>query len=327
MTKLLNSVLFIATLALTATATAAETNTTPAAPIRLIVGFPPGGALDTLARAVAEQMSVSLQEPVLVENRPGASTRISIEAVKNSRPDGRTILLGSTPPFVIFPMTYSRLNYDVDKDFIPVAHLAYAPTVVSAGAQQPYRTVKEYAAWVKQNPTQTGFGLTSLGGALHFSILMLAKAIDAPLAAVSYKGGAPLATDIVGGHLPIGTDALASQLELHRAGRLRILAVSGKTRLKWLPEVPTLNESGITAFDHANASYGAYAPAGTPRAVVVRLEQAMIAAMKVPQVRERLDRLGLEASGLPGTELQNTMRTERAFWRPVVAASGFKSED
>lgn len=327
MTKLLTPVLFSAALALVFTTVAAQANPTSGGPMRLIVGFPPGGALDTLARAVAEQLRVSLHEPVLVENRPGASTRISIDAVKNSRPDGKTVLLGSTAPFVIFPMTYSRLDYNVDKDFIPVAHLAYVPTVVSAGAQQPYRTIREYIAWVKQNPMQTGFGLTNLGGALHFSILAMAKAINVPLTPVNYKGGAPLTTDLIGDHVPIGTDALASQLELARAGNLRILAVSGTTRLKWLPDVPTLNESGITAFDHANASYGAFVPAGTPKDVVMRLEQAMIAAVKMPQVREQLDRLGLVASGLPGAELEKMMRVEREYWRPVVEASGFKSDN
>ena len=297
------------------------------APIRLIVGFPPGGALDNLARSVAEDLRTALKEPVLVENRPGASTRISIEAVKASRPDGRTILIGATPPFVFFPMTYARLNYDVDKDFIPVAHLANVPSVVSTGAGQPYRTVPEYVAWIRKNPGQASVGMTNLGGGLHFSVLQLSKAIGVPLAPVTYKGGAPLATDIVGGHVPLAADALASQLELHRAGKLRILGVAGTRRLSWLPDVPTIKESGYDAFDRANAAYAAFVPAGTPKDVAARLEAALLAAMRNPQVRAQVDRMGLEPTGLPGAEVTRIMNEDRAYWRPIVKASGFRSED
>ncbi|WPH23592.1 tripartite tricarboxylate transporter substrate-binding protein [Variovorax paradoxus] len=297
------------------------------APIRLVIGFPPGGALDSLARSLAEDLRTTLKEPVLVENRPGASTRISIEAVKAARPDGRTILLGSTPPFVLFPMTYARLNYDVDKDFIPVAHLAIVPSVLSAGAGQPFKTVPEYVAWIRKNPAGASVGLTNLGGGLHFSVLQLSKAIGVPLAPVTYKGGAPLATDLVGGHIPLSADALASQLELHRAGKLRVLGVAGTRRLSWLPDVPTIKESGYDAFDRANAAYAAFVPAGTPKDVAARLEAALLAAMRNPQVRAQIDRMGLEPTGLPGAEVTRIMNEDRAYWRPIVKASGFRSED
>ena len=297
------------------------------APIRLVIGFPPGGALDSLARSLAEDLRTTLKEPVLVENRPGASTRISIEAVKAARPDGRTILLGSTPPFVLFPMTYARLNYDVDKDFIPVAHLAIVPSVLSAGAGQPFKTVPEYVAWIRKNPAGASVGLTNLGGGLHFSVLQLSKAIGVPLAPVTYKGGAPLATDLVGGHIPLSADALASQLELHRAGKLRVLGVAGTRRLSWLPDVPTIKESGYDAFDRANAAYAAFVPAGTPKDVAARLETALLAAMRNPQVRAQVDRMGLEPTGLPGAEVTRIMNEDRAYWRPIVKASGFRSED
>jgi len=296
-------------------------------PIRLVIGFPPGGALDNLARSLAEDLRTTLKEPVLVENRPGASTRISIEAVKTARPDGRTILIGGTPPFVLFPMTYARLNYDVDKDFIPVAHLANVPSVVSAGADQPFKTMPEYVAWVRKNPGSASVGMTNLGGGLHFSVLQLSKAIGVPLTPVTYKGGAPLATDIIGAHVPVGADALASQLELHRAGKLRILGVAGTRRLSWLPDVPTIKESGYDAFDRANASYAAFVPAGTPKEVVAKLETALLAAMRNPQVRAQVDRMGLEPTGLPGAEVKRIMGEDRAYWRPIVQASGFKSED
>jgi len=299
----------------------------PAVPLRLVVGFAPGGALDMLARAVAEQLRASGEEQVLVENKPGASTRISIDYVRTAAPNGRTVLLSSNAPLVIFPMTYRSLNYDVDRDFIPVAHLAEVPTVVSAGADQPYRSMQDYIAWARAHPAQANVGLTSLGGALHFAVIGMGRELGLPLTPVPYKGGAPLVTDLVGGQVSLSTDALASQLELHRGGKVRILAVSGSTRNSALPDVPTVHEAGIKAFDHANAAYGAYVPTGTPPDVVRKLEAALIAAMRSPQVKEALGRAGLGATGLPGKDLRRVLDDERSFWRPIVQASGFRSED
>ncbi|CAN7717041.1 tripartite tricarboxylate transporter substrate-binding protein [Variovorax sp. LjRoot290] len=296
-------------------------------PLRLVVGFPPGGALDTLARALAEQLRLGGEEQVIVDNRPGAATRISIDYVKRAPPDGRTVLLSSNAPLVIFPMTYRQLAYDVDRDFIPVSHLAEVPTVISAGADRPYKTLQDYLSWVRANPSQGSVGLTNLGGTLHFAVLGMAKTVGVPLTPVAYKGGAPLVADLIGGHVPLSADALASQLELHRAGKVRILAVSGTRRNASLPDVPTAREAGIDAFDHANASYSAFVPAGTPAEVVQRLERAFVAAMQQPQVRSAMARAGLEATGLPGAAVKRTLSAERDFWRPVVQTSGFRSEE
>ena len=324
------STLWIAALTAVAVAPApaqAQASIGGANPLRLVVGFPPGGALDTLARALAEQLRLGGEEQVIVENRPGAATRISIEHVKRSPPNGRTVLLSSNAPLIIFPMTYRHLAYDVDRDFIPVAHLAEVPTVISAGADRPYRTLQEYMSWVRANQSQASVGLTSLGGTLHFAVLGMGRTLGVPLKPVPYKGGAPLLADLIGGHVPLSTDALASQLELHRAGKVRILAVSGTRRNASLPDVPTAREAGIDAFDHANASYSAFVPAGTPVEVVQRLERAFVAAMQQPQVRSAMTRAGLEATGLPGAAVTRTLSAERDFWRPLVQASGFRSEE
>jgi tripartite-type tricarboxylate transporter receptor subunit TctC len=331
MMKSIRHLLAVASLAtmaaLAANPASAQTPATNATPLRLVVGFPPGGALDTLARALADQLRLAGMGTVIVENRPRASTRISIDSVKRSQPDGRTVLLSSNAPMVIFPMTYRRLDYDVDRDFIAVAQLAEVPTVISAGADRPYKTLQEYVSWVRANPSQGSIGLTSLGGTLHFAILGMGRTVGVPLRPVAYKGGAPLVTDLVGGHVPVATDALASQLELYRAGKIRILAVSGTHRNPALPDVPTVREAGIDAFDHANASYSAFVPAGTPPEVVQRLERAFVAAMQKPQMKVLLSRVGLEATGLPGATVTRTLHAEREFWRPLVQASGFRNED
>jgi tripartite-type tricarboxylate transporter receptor subunit TctC len=325
--RLVAAALFVALALFALPAWAQRPAAAPGAPLRIVVGFPPGGALDMLARAVAEQLRAGGEEQVLVENRPGASTRISIDHVRTAPPNGRTVLLSSNAPLVIFPMTYRSLAYDVDRDFIAVAHLAEVPTVISAPADRPYRSLRDYIAWVREDPTRATVGLTSLGGALHFSVIGMARETGIALTPVPYKGGAPLVTDLAGGHVSLSTDALASQLELHRNGRVRILAVSGLKRLASLPDVPTVREAGINAFDHANAAYGAYVPAGTPPGVVQKLEAALIAAVRHPQVKEALGRGGLEATGLPGKDLGRMLDEERRFWRPIVEASGFRSED
>jgi tripartite-type tricarboxylate transporter receptor subunit TctC len=308
-------------------ASAQSQASTPALPLRLVVGFPPGGALDLLARSVAEQLRAGGEEQVLVENKPGASTRISIDYVRTAPANGRTVLLSSNAPLILFPMTYRSLNYDVDRDFIAVAHLAEVPTVVSTAANRPYRTLPDYIAWARANPTQANIGLTSLGGALHFAVIGMGRELGLPFTPIPYKGGAPLATDLVGGQVSLSTDALGSQLELHRSGKLRILAVSGLARNPTLPDVPTVHESGIKAFDHANAAYGAYVAAGTPPEVVRKLEAALMAAVRNPQVKDVLGRAGLGATGLPGKDLRRVLDEERRFWRPIVQASGFRSED
>jgi tripartite-type tricarboxylate transporter receptor subunit TctC len=155
----------------------------------------------------------------------------------------------------------------------------------------------------------------------------MGKTVGVALKPVAYKGGAPLVTDLIGGHVPLATDALASQLELHRAGKVRILAVSGTHRNAALPDVPTAHEAGIDAFDHANASYSAFVAAGTPPETVQRLERAFVAAMQQPQVKSLMARAGLEATGLPGATVTRTLNAERGFWRPLVQASGFRNEE
>jgi len=296
-------------------------------PLKLVVGFPPGGALDALARALAEQLRKSTGQTVLIDNRPGASSRLAIDYVKRAPPDGNTVLLSSSAPFVIFPMTYKKVNYDVERDFIPVAHLVEFPSVIFTSAAKPYKTLPQYVEWVKSHPGDGWVGLSSLGGGLHFSVLAMAKEIGVPLNPVPYKGGAPLATDIIGGQVPVGTDGLASQLELHRGGRVRILAVSGTRRNKQLPDIPTVKEAGINGFDHAIFSYSAYVPAGTPPAVTKRLERALVNAVKERQVFAQLLSIGLEPTGLDGATVRAQLRAERAFWQPIVEASGFKSEE
>lgn len=293
---------------------------------RIVVGFAPGGGLDVLARVLAEKLRVSLGTTVLVENKPGASARLALVAVKNSAPNGKTILLTSPSPVSIFPMTYSKLGYDPDKDLIPLAHLAELRIAVSTGAQQPFKKMWDYVAWVKDKPNEQGVGLVTMGSPIHFGLLSINKTIGTPLTPVPYKGSPAIVTDLIGGALPLSIDTVSGQMELYNAGKIRFLGISGAARSPFFPDVPTLKEAGIPGFETASSWFGAFLPAGTPPATVAQLEKAFIQAAKDPGVRTKMASMAMEMTGQPGEYLRKTVQAERAYWKPLAEASGFKGE-
>ena len=298
-----------------------------AEPTRIIVGFAPGGAADNLARIYAEQLRQDGLGTVLVENKPGASARLALDFVKRAKPDGKTIFIGPSPLFTIFPLTYKKLSYDPDRDVVPVAVLTDVPTVISAGMQQPYRNLKEYMAWAKLNPSKASMGLATLGSAGHLGAVALSKGTGIQITPVAYRGAAPMLVDVVSGNVSMGWDAVASKMQLYKGGKLQFLAVGGTRRVKSLPEVPTANEQGFPQYDFATSWYGAFVPAATPPEVQARLEKMFIAASNNPTSASKLEALGLEVVARPGKEGQERMLKERAAWKPVVEASGYVAED
>ncbi len=312
--------------ALAANGAAAATES-PEGPTRIIVGYAPGGAADNLARIYAEQLRIAGQGTVLVENKPGASARLALDFVKRSKPDGKTIFIGPSPLFTIFPLTYKKLGYNADKDLIPAALLTEVPTVISAGAQQPYKNMKEYVEWARRNPASANIGLATLGSAGHLGAVALGKASGLALTPVVYRGAAPMLLDVVGGNLSIGWDAVASKIQLYKGGKLQFLGVSGQKRAKALPEVPTLKEQGFTQFEFATSWYGAFVPAGTAPETVAKIEKMFLAASNDASASAKLEALGLEVVTTPGKELARRILTERAHWKPIVEASGFTAED
>ncbi len=199
-------------------------------PVKIIIGFPAGGALDNLARAMAEKLRTELGRTVIVDNKPGASTHIALMTVKRAPADGATILISPAPPFVTHPLTYDKLQFDPDKDLIPVAHLADTPLVATTSAASPYSSMREYLEWVKKNPKDTGIGMVSMGGVLHFGVLQLNQERGLSLMPVAYKGAPPMLTDEIGGVLPVGMDTVASASELEKAGKIKYLGVPGMER-------------------------------------------------------------------------------------------------
>lgn len=292
-------------------------------PGKIVIGFAAGGALDRLSRIVADKLSAKLGKPFLVENKPGASTRIALDFVKRSKPDGNTILLTPATPFTLAPLTVKNLPYDPHKDLKPLAHLVDAPAAVVASTKQPFSNFKEYISWLKNNPDQSGFGVVSLGSGSHFGILMMNQELNVKSIPVSYKGGAPMLTDTIGGSLPVSIDAVASQLELYKTGKIKILGLSGAARSPILPDVPTLKEQGATGFGITGNWYGAFAPAGTPPAIMKKIESALLSIVNDPDVKKELLEIGLVANGKDGESLRKLIIEQSDIWKPIVEKSGF----
>lgn len=292
--------------------------------IKIVVGYPAGGILDSLARAVAEEYRKTGSGQIYVENKPGASTMMAATEVARAKPDGRTILLSHSMPFTSYPYTYAKLNYSPD-DLEPVANLANVPIVLSTGSVQPYKSIQEYIAAVKADPSKGAVGLAGLGGPTHFGVLQMAKNNDIKLEPASYSGGPQLVNDEMGGHVPAGVDAVGAQMELYRAGKIRILGLAGTQPVSFLPGVKTLHEQGVKGFEDVKIWYGAYVPKGTPAEVVARLEKTFIAIVQKPELRKNFEKLGLELTGESADSMKKLLAEENKIWGPIIKESGFKA--
>ena len=301
----------------------AQTSDRISGPVKLLVGFPPGGSADVAARVMAEKLTASLGTTVIVENKPGAGGRIAVEALKNAPADGNTVLITPLAQMVIAPLTFRKLNYNPETDFIPVAQLAKFHLTLATGEVSPYKNLNELVTWFKANPTKANFGTSAAGSQLHFLGLMFGKAINLDLTHVPYQGSAPLNNDLMGGQIPAAIDVFSA--ELHKAGRLRALAVSGAERSALMPDVPTFKEQGYPTVV-GEGWMGAYMHAKTPPAIAQRIGNALAEAARQPDVKSRFATTGLEPTGLKAAEFAAVIAADRARWKPVVEASGFKGD-
>ena len=292
-------------------------------PVRLVVGFPAGGAGDIIARVVADKIAGPLGVTVIVENKPGAGGRVAAELLKAAPADGRTVLITPLAPIVIAPLTFQKLNYKSDTDFVPVAQLVKFPLSLAVGKDSPNTSLKDLVAWFKAHPQQASFGTSASGSQLHFLGLMLGQAAHIDLVHVPYQGGTPLITDLIGGQVPSAIDAFP--LEFHKAGKIRLLASSGESRSPLLPDVPTFKEQGYPTVV-GEAWFGAFMSAKTSPALVQRVSEAMASAVQQPDVRQKLAAAGLEATGLKAPEFARLVAADQARWKPVIEVSGFKGD-
>lgn len=295
-----------------------------AAPVKILVGFPPGGSADATARLIAEKMSASMGSPVIVENRPGAGGRIAAQAVKDAAADGNTLMLVPMAVMVVQPVVFKSIKYDTTKDFTPIGNAVTFPLALAAGPATPAKTMAELVTWIKANPNQANYGSPATGSLPHFLGEMLGQAAGVKMQHVPYQGGAPLMTALLGGQLPMGFDTPLEFAENHRAGKLRILAVSSPQRMAQFPDVPTLRESGINI--EATGWFGIFGPAGMAAARTESLSNAMQAALKAPDVTGKLSNLGLLAVPESSAEMARRMAADKARWEPVIKATGFQAD-
>jgi len=294
-------------------------------PVKILVGFAAGGTADIIARVVAEKMSASIGQPVIVENRPGAIGRIVADAVKAAAPDGATIMVMPIGPMAVVPHVYRDITYDPIKDFTPIALGATFQFAIAAGPASGAKNWNEFAAWAKANPTKAGYATSGAGSLPHFFGVLLGRGIGVEMVHVPYKGSAAYLNDLVGGQVPAAIDAIADLTELHRAGKVKVLASSGATRSTALPDVPTFNELGVKGVE-AMGWFGFFAPAKTPKPIADALNAAINKALQAPDVAEKLSKLGMDpATGTP-EQFATIVVNDYNKWGPIVKASGFKPD-
>jgi tripartite-type tricarboxylate transporter receptor subunit TctC len=295
----------------------------PSRPIRFIVPYPAGGPLDTVARLLAQKVSESVKQPVIVENKPGAGGNIGADAVAKGAPDGYMILMGAVATHAINPTLYKNIPYDAVRDFQPVTQVASTPNVLVVNPSLPVTTVREFIAYAKAHPGQLNFGSGSTGSAGHLAGELFKKMAGVEMTHIPYKGAGPAMQDLIGGQIQLMFDNLASSLGQIRAGKVRALAVTTAQRTSLAPQLPTIAESGLPGFD-ISTWFGIFLPAHAPREVVDRLHGEFVRALSAPDVREKMAHLGAEPVGNTPEEFAAYIRSESRKYADVIRASGAK---
>ena len=297
----------------------------PDRPIKLIVPFAPGGVTDTSGRVVAEALSKRLGQPIVVENKAGASGNIGTQLVANAAPDGYTLVLGFDGTLVINPHVFANFPFDVQKDLAPIGKIGDAVLIIVAHPSFPARTLQELIAHSKTDPKGLSYGTSGVGGTPHIAGELLKQRTGANLTHVPYKGGGQAMSDALGGNIPLVYTAVAGAISHVKAGKLVPIAVSSSKRAPSLPDTPTFIESGLPDFE-ASSWVAVLAPAKTPRAVVERLNRELNAVLSDPAIVERLASLGIVATPGPPEQLARQIETDLAKYGRVVKAAGIKAE-
>jgi len=300
--------------------------TFPDKPIRLVVPYSPGGIADNLARRLAESMRQELQQPVLIENKPGANTAIGAIAVATAPADGYTILMATAATMVLNPMLISNLRYQPAKDFVGVANVAITPLVLSVNAASPIRNVADLQRVAKAEPGKIAFASTGTGSSTHLAIEMLQSEAGISMNHIPYNGSAPALNAVMAGDVQLSVDAVASAMALSKGDKLRPIAVTTRDRVGVMPQVPTVAESGLPNYN-VSTWYGIVAPASTPQPVLQRLNQAILKATADKAFRDQFEALGLViAPPLKPAEFDTYIDRERGLWGPLIKAKNIHIE-
>jgi len=301
--------------------TTAQAQTFPDKPIRLIVPYTAGGVTDSLARSLAELLRQELNQPVIVENKPGANTAIGAQLTANAKPDGYTILFITPATVVTNPLLNSKLSYDPDRDLVAVARFAEIPFLTVVSAKSSIHTFAELIAQAKAQPGSFNYSSTGTGSSIHLATLLLEERSGTQMTHVPFSGSAPSLSAVMSGDIQFTIDPPAGSLPLIQGGKLRALAVSSLERLKALPDVPTIAESGYPGFD-ASSWAGIVAPAGTPKDIVLILNKAINKAASNQQFREKFETLGvLFTKAMSPEQVNESIKNERQQWARIIKSN------
>lgn len=291
----------------------------PSKPIKVVIPWVAGGAVESLARVIGNKMSESLGQPLILEARAGANGTIGSAAVAKSAPDGYTLLIGHVGPLAISPALQTQMQYDTIKDFEPVSQLVSGPTLVVVRPDIPVRSTRELIDYAKANPGKLSYGSVGVGSTTHLAGEMLRMMTGVEILHVPYKGGPPVVADLLGGRIGFAFVAVNLALSQVRAGQLRAIAVSSLERSSLFPDLPTVSET-LPGFE-LSSWHGLLAPAGTPKAIIARLNESVEFALKVPEVVKWLQDSGLEPSKSGPREFAAYIRSETAKWAKTVKAA------
>ena len=303
----------------------AAAQTYPDRPIRLIAPFPAGGLADVLARAVGDEMSKTLGQPVIVENRAGAGGNVGADVVAKAEADGTTLLMSSAGILTANPFLYSKMPFDAETAFVPVSNVADMSMLVVVRANLEAKSLGDLVVFARAHPDRLNFGSAGIGTTGHLGLAMLMHAAQVKFAHVPYRGAAPAVTDLIAGQIDGVVDNPPTVLPHISGGRLRALAVAAKQRLPLLPDVPTAAEAGVPNYE-ASSWFGIVAPAGTPQPIVDRLHKEIAAAVRTPAMRERFASSGARLLGDTPAEFAARIKKERAMWGEVIRAANIKAE-
>lgn len=321
-TTLLKLLALSATLALAPPLASAQAY--PARPIKIIVPAPPGGAIDTIARVVGDKIGASMGQAVVVENRPGASNNLGTDALAKSAPDGYTIgIVGGSHNINKF--LFKHLGWDPEKSFEPIVYTHEVPLVFAIYPQIPAKTLPEFVAWMKAHPADAKVATSGRGSAQEMAAEMFRLASGAPMLLVPYKGSSAAHPDLLAGRTVLYIDTISAIQAQAKAGNVRAIAVSTRQRSQSLPDVPTASEQGFKDYD-ANSNGGFLAPAGTPKAIIAKLNAEINAALKLPDVRSKLEAAGIEIQGGTPQEYAALIKSDLAKWGQVVKQAGIQPD-
>jgi len=319
--------LFVLALTLAIACSAAAVHAQPAwptKPIRILVGYAPGGSTDVTARIIAQALSERLGQPVIIENRPGAAGNIAAEAAAKAEPDGYTITMSTSSTFATNPSLYKSLPFDVQNDFAPIALTAFIPNLLVVHPSVPAGTVTELIAYLKANPDKVNFGSSGNGSSQHISAALFNALAGVQMAHISYRGGAPAVTDLLGGQVQVIFAPLVEVLQQVRAGKLRALGITTAVRSPLLPDVPTIAET-LAGYE-VRLWNGLLAPAKTPPEVIDRINRATIDALRSSEVKAKLAEQGSEPVGNTPEQARQFLDAEIAKWAKVINTAGVKAE-